>query len=1010
MRCIACRLRQDLWCAGIFCRVLSTLCIVLSTLAFASHADESPAALLVRAEAQLHSSGPAAALPIARASLAAFRAAADRAGEAHALRVLGNCHRRLGDYALALEQLDAALTLERARGDRLDEGKVLSLIGLVHWEQGDYARAEGQLAQAIAIAQDLGAAQLEAAALNNLSLIHDERGRYQESLAGYERVLELYRSDPLPHGTSDTLSNIGGVHLLLGRYQQALSYYERAFAIDSQLQNAPAMGTDFGNMALSWQGLGEFDKALAHFDQALASARTAGLQTDEAFWLKGKASVLLNLGRYDESLELHREALALYGRSGAQGEFIEASADFGELLLRLGDLAGAEAQFDIALKTARSIDHHRGETQALLRLGDVSAFRKQGDAAATRYRAALMRAEAIEDQARIAESLVQLASLPHADAAVAQAQAERALALSDHGAQPWFAARAQLALGRLAEAAGARERARAAYAAALRIALALGDPELLWRSHFGRARVLALDGDTDAAILALEQAVNVIESVRARLQQRRYRSGYLEDKYEVYVELVRLLLQADRVPQAFSVSEGLRAQAYSDMQVRSVQASSSPAEAALLQRIRTLQSSLQAEQTQPAAERRQSALQAFSSELAGAERAYAELRDEAAANPPRRRAPVDNGEIQRSLAPREAILGYVVGGSGLTAFVMTASHLRATHIELRRSDMRAKVELLRELILDTSSDAWRLPARSLAASLIVPLEQQGWLQGIDTIYLVPDAELNYLPFAALLRARTGEERLLVEDYVMQLLPAAAMILDLKPLHAGASRLLALAPATARLKHADAEARAIAGMRGSRSRLWTGSSATERRFKQHAGEFDVVHMATHGDFNNLNPAFSALDLEAGDGDDGKLQVQEILQLRLQASLVTLSACNTALGSGYFSDVPVGNEFVGLTRAFLEAGSGGVLSSLWAVDDRFTSTFMVDFYSAMPAAGYAAGLAQTQRRAAQANGRYGHPYYWAPYVLTGGPRGVASDSGKAALASVKLIRNAVAAKAP
>ena len=67
------------------------------------------------------------------------------------------------------------------------------------------------------------------------------------------------------------------------------------------------------------------------------------------------------------------------------------------------------------------------------------------------------------------------------------------------------------------------------------------------------------------------------------------------------------------------------------------------------------------------------------------------------------------------------------------------------------------------------------------------------------------------------------------------------------------------------------------------------------------------------------------MEADAQDDGHLEVHEILGLRLNAKLVTLSACDTALGSGYFSEVPAGDDLVGLTRAFLFAGSPESLGS-------------------------------------------------------------------------------------
>ena len=66
------------------------------------------------------------------------------------------------------------------------------------------------------------------------------------------------------------------------------------------------------------------------------------------------------------------------------------------------------------------------------------------------------------------------------------------------------------------------------------------------------------------------------------------------------------------------------------------------------------------------------------------------------------------------------------------------------------------------------------------------------------------------------------------------------------------------------------------------------------------------------------------------------------MKLRARLVTLSACETALGKGYFTETPAGDEFVGMTRAFLSAGGHSVLASLWTVNDESTRALMISFY--------------------------------------------------------------------
>ena len=116
------------------------------------------------------------------------------------------------------------------------------------------------------------------------------------------------------------------------------------------------------------------------------------------------------------------------------------------------------------------------------------------------------------------------------------------------------------------------------------------------------------------------------------------------------------------------------------------------------------------------------------------------------------------------------------------------------------------------------------------------------------------------------------------------------------------------------------------------------------------------------------------------DDGRLEVHEILGLRLKAKLVTLSACDTALGSGYFAEVPAGDDLVGLTRAFLFAGSPTVVASLWEVNDLSAVRLMHDFYRELERTDKANALAKAQRDM-RARRIYRHPYYWAAFVMVG-----------------------------
>jgi CHAT domain-containing protein len=216
--------------------------------------------------------------------------------------------------------------------------------------------------------------------------------------------------------------------------------------------------------------------------------------------------------------------------------------------------------------------------------------------------------------------------------------------------------------------------------------------------------------------------------------------------------------------------------------------------------------------------------------------------------------------------------------------------------------------------------------------------------------------------------------------VLGYLPAAAALVYTSASTGSGKSVLAMAPSSTRLRFTQRESQSVSELFPRQNMLLVGNRATESSFKRLATNYDVIHLATHGYFNKLNPLLSGLILEPDAGEDGRLEVHEILELNLHAELVTLSACDTALGSGYFAEVPAGDDLVGLTRAFMFAGSPTVLASLWEVNDRSAVQLMRNFYGHLRDSDKATALAQAQREM-QARGLYRHPYYWGAFTLVG-----------------------------
>jgi CHAT domain-containing protein len=263
-------------------------------------------------------------------------------------------------------------------------------------------------------------------------------------------------------------------------------------------------------------------------------------------------------------------------------------------------------------------------------------------------------------------------------------------------------------------------------------------------------------------------------------------------------------------------------------------------------------------------------------------------------------------------------------------------------------------------------------ARALYDRLIRPLEGQ---LGAGRLLIVPHGVLHYVSFGAL---HDGKDYWLARK-TLRFLPSASVVEFLrKSSGKPVGKLLAignpdLGDARFDLPSAEQEARSI-GASIAGARVLVRGQATETAFRALAGGERYVHIASHGEYNADDALQSRVLLAPDKENDGSLTTSELYGLRLDADLVTLSACETGLGR-----VLTGDDVIGLTRGFLYAGASNVVASLWQVDDDATTRLMQTFYANMEK-----GLPKSEalRRAQlEVRKQWPQPFFWAAFFITG-----------------------------
>lgn len=900
-----------------------------------------------------------------RGALSRATAVRDSVREARILTWLGLAAYRQGDYREARTLGERALALKREAGLPGELTRSFNALGLLAWNEGRLEDATGLFEQAMQTARAASNDTAVAKAANNAALVHTELGNFAAAREGFLQARQAAEELGDARIEGGALTNLGMLEVKLGDPVMAIVHLRRARERYRTIGYATGEQNTLGQLGTAYDALGEPRLALAALDSALALSRKQGLRQEEASNLELIAGLHRQAGDLHRALRQYQDANRINDELGLQVEKGTNLRSTAEIHIALGraDLAATDAA--AALRIHLSTGARLQELRDRLLLADLASRARGGTEADRQLRAAHRLAAALD--ARTARIEVALASA----------------AIADRSGNPRAVLRAL---------------------DASRDDLNHGGYGSEWQAAELRTRAYARLSKLDSAVLAGREGVTAVERIRGRFGSGFLRNSFAVDKAGPYAALVDVLLRLDRSAEAFEVADGSRNRALVEHlgaagdnmpPVRRTLGALSESEV-MLRQIDNLVSRLDALEETPPAERDSVARaqrELLAAQLMKRREAYEALLVRTSDSDVRgaallgvRRTSVD--EVQRALQPGEAMIEYFVAPEHLVMFVVTRDTLRIHTADQSREDLARRVRLARDLLgrrsVAAGSDAGELLA-TLHGVLVAPLEDAGWLRGVKRLVVVPHGALAYLPFAALRRATTGEY--LAGEYALLYLPSAAAVTALRARsHSPEQTRIAaavFAPFPQELPASEREAR-VFRRAVRRAGSFIGRRATETRVRQALGRPGIVHVASHGVMNPRNPMFSRMDLARGSGgpaDDGRLEVHELLDVRVAAWLVFLSGCETGIGPAWSTGFARGEDYATLAQALLYAGAEGVVSTFWRISDEGAGAFAERFYTRLAAAGPSEAIAAVQRELMKIP-RYSSPYYWAAYQVSGG----------------------------
>ncbi|WP_425404305.1 CHAT domain-containing protein [Hwanghaeella sp.] len=521
---------------------------------------------------------------------------------------------------------------------------------------------------------------------------------------------------------------------------------------------------------------------------------------------------------------------------------------------------------------------------------------------------------------------------------------------------------------------GRVDQARRCFEAILDDPRSLPFGEYRFGAHYGMARITRDEGDRAGAVAHLARAIELIESQRTSILTEKHKLGFIADKQDVYRMQVDLLLESGDAAGALEYAERAKARALIDLlasrsDMLSAEAAAGPAAPQAAERNRLLAELAEIEQQArialPDRDRSVRVDERRAVILTQLRQSHRQALPLVQVQKP------DLADLGRYLRPDEAMVVYFGDADGLVGFVYDQAGIAAWRLEAE--DLDLMVETFREQLARRTGGGYRAMAKRLHDRLIGPFADR--ISG-KSLVVVPHGKLHYLPFAALFDGNTH----LAERHALRVLPSASVLSYIDRAPGGPTGMMALGnPAlndpALDLPGAEREAATISAEWGGSggADLYLRGQATETVVKTGARGYGILHLASHGVFDGAEPLASRLLLAPDGQNDGVLTVREIYDLSLSADLVTLSACETGLG-----EIANGDDIIGLTRGFLYAGAGSIVSSLWTVSDASTEVLMKAFYRNLKTLPKAEALRRAQLETAQA---YPHPYHWSAFQLSG-----------------------------
>ncbi|MFN6468685.1 MAG: CHAT domain-containing protein [Nostoc sp. SerVER01] len=814
-------------------------------------------------------------------ALKIYREIENNEGEANCLNNLGGAYFSLGEYQQAIEYHQQSLAIKREIGDRQGKANCLNNLGGAYFSLGEYQQAIDYYQQSLTIKREIGDRQGKANCLNNLGGAYFSLGEYQQAIDYYQQSLTIKQEIGDRQGEASSLANLGTAYLSLGKYQQAIDYYQQSLAIKREIGDRQGEASSLGNLGIVYQSVGKYQQAIDYYQQYLRIAREIGDRQGEANSLGNLGLAYQLLEQYQQAIDYHHQSLVIKRKIGYRQGEAESLGGLGNAYFLLGQYQQAIDYYQQYLAVSQEIGARLGEAKSLGNLGIVYQLLGQYEQAIEYHQQSLTIKQEIGDRQGEADSLNNLGDT----------------------------------LLKTNQFTEAETKLRAAIQIYESIREDLGDSDTNKVSIFEtQARTYRLLQEVLVALNKIEDALVIAEKGRAR----------------AFVELLtrRLTTNFKGISQVNSLPQTIPTPSLEEIQQIAQEETEEISQANSLQQIVPAPTF---EEIQQIAQDKKATIVEYSI-------IYDDFRE-------------------------YKLYIWVIKPIGKIEFcsvdITFLSQQQNTNLDdlvfnARYSigvEKKPKGELEKAELLPNKEGRYPL-LQLLHKILIQPIVHHLPEDDRQLVIFIPQQSLFLVPFPAL---QDNDGKYLIEKHTILTAPSIEILNSTrqrqKQIRGLKKDILVVGDPTIHTKFLqnpyrleplpDARQAAEVIAKLLKTQAIIGEQATKAFITQQMESMQLIHISSHALLYEIEELDipGAIILASSENDekcDGALKAWEVLNLKLNAELVVLSACSTGQGN------ITGDGVIGLSRSFMIAGVPSIIVSLWKVSAPPAKLLMTEFY--------------------------------------------------------------------